>query len=232
MPDNGEIRYCNRFSYILLKFILFAYAIIWWLGLRELLHWDKNINTCRHDGDVKLQPVCLRRSVEFGEALSRQVFEATCGVLPSAGCASDLRLATPSPVHLYPTVTCLIRAAIPNLLDLTAVFDTINHTILLSRLKYCFNITSSVLSWLKPYFANRLQFISINNCTSFTAPLSQGVPQGSVLGPLLFNLYILPFGNIIYQHGLYFDCYADDVQLYISTKSITTDIHTTLTKLK
>ncbi|XP_029929809.1 LOW QUALITY PROTEIN: uncharacterized protein LOC115374818 [Myripristis murdjan] len=115
------------------------------------------------------------------------------------------------------------------LLDLTAAFDTISHTILLSRLESSLNITGSALSWLRSYLTNRQQFISINNCTSSTAPLSQGVPQGSVLGPLLFILYMLPLSNIIRRHGLHFHCYADDVQLYISTESITTLTHSTLT---
>uniref|UniRef100_A0A8C4ETH3 Reverse transcriptase domain-containing protein n=1 Tax=Dicentrarchus labrax TaxID=13489 RepID=A0A8C4ETH3_DICLA len=104
----------------------------------------------------------------------------------------------------------------------------INHTILLSCLKSSLSITGTALSWLQSYLTDRQQFIHINNCTSSTTLLSQGIPQGSVLGALLFILYLLPLGNVIRHHGLNFHCYANDVQFYISTKSITSTTHSTL----
>ncbi|KAK9536017.1 hypothetical protein VZT92_005839 [Zoarces viviparus] len=115
------------------------------------------------------------------------------------------------------------------LLDLSAAFDTINHSILLSHLESSLHITGTALSWFKSYLSDREQFISINKFKSDTAPVSQGVPQGSVLGPLLFILYLLPLGDIIRHHGLQYPCYADDTQLYISTKSITPTIHSSIT---
>uniref|UniRef100_A0A8C5B5M7 Reverse transcriptase domain-containing protein n=1 Tax=Gadus morhua TaxID=8049 RepID=A0A8C5B5M7_GADMO len=106
------------------------------------------------------------------------------------------------------------------LLDLSAAFDTVNHSILLSCLQ-SIGITDSALSWFTFYLSERFQYISINNHKSHTIPVSHGVPQGSVLGPILFILYMLPLGHIIPRHGLQFHCYADDTKLYITTTAIT-----------
>ena len=102
------------------------------------------------------------------------------------------------------------------LLDLSSAFDTIDHGILLRRLEYAYGIRGQVLRWLKSYLTDRSQTVSIGGSTSSSAPLLFGVPQGSVLGPLLFIMYMQPLCRVISSSSVCFHSYSDDTQLYKS----------------
>jgi hypothetical protein len=88
------------------------------------------------------------------------------------------------------------------LLDLSAAFDTIDHEILLDRLQQYIGVSGTALQWFRSYLQDRDQCILISNTRSNPCKLNIGVPQGSVLGPLLFLVYILPLMEIINMHWL------------------------------
>ena len=83
------------------------------------------------------------------------------------------------------------------LLDFSSAFDTIDHPILVHRLHTDYGFTDSVLQRTSSYVTDRTHYVSLSNhCTVF-APVHSGVPQGSVRGPILFTMYIMPLSDII-----------------------------------
>ena len=100
------------------------------------------------------------------------------------------------------------------LIDLSAAFDTINHEYLLRRLQKIYNIDGDVLLWIKSYLSNRTFRVNVNGTYSEEAELLIGVPQGSILGPLLFILYTKGLQSLASKYNFSIHLYADDTQIY------------------
>ena len=97
--------------------------------------------------------------------------------------------------------------------DFAKAFDSVNHDLMLYKLKYKFNIDGLMLKFIKGYLHNRAQRVVIDSVFSDTLPVNSGVPQGSILGPLLFVLFI----NDIYEQvspGTNIALYADDTKIW------------------
>lgn len=104
-------------------------------------------------------------------------------------------------------------------LDLSAAFDTVDHSILLERLMHVFRVNDVVYKWFSSYLSHRFQCVYADGLSSSWCLIKQGVPQGSVLGPLLFSMYISPISNLISSYGLSHHVYADDISIFSSFDS-------------
>ena len=101
-------------------------------------------------------------------------------------------------------------------IDLRKAFDTVNHTILLKKLMH-YGIRETANNWFNSYLTNRKQYVFVNGESSLLKDITCGVPQGSVLGPLLFLIYINDLPNI--SKVLNFYLFADDTNIYFEAES-------------
>ena len=106
------------------------------------------------------------------------------------------------------------------MLDLSAAFDTLEHNVVLNRLK-SIGVSGVALEWFASYLANRKQIVVIENeFLSEPRNLKVGVPQGSVLGPILFSIYTIPLFLLCQRNQTLSGFYADDSQVYIICKPV------------
>ena len=99
------------------------------------------------------------------------------------------------------------------LLDLSAAFNTLDHSILLQRFQKKLGITCTALRWSESYLNDRQQCVVMDGAQSDWKQVLRGAPQGSVFGPMAFSFYSAPIDDIIMSHGLKCMIYADDTQV-------------------
>ena len=104
-------------------------------------------------------------------------------------------------------------------LDLQAAFDTLNHKVLLHICEDRFGIRYTAKKWLQSYLLGRTQLVLVNDSVSKPALLDSGLPQGSILGPMLFSVYLTPLGDLLKEIKVNYQLYADDTILYFECSS-------------
>ena len=98
------------------------------------------------------------------------------------------------------------------LVDFRKAFDSVSHQVLLEKLRANFGICDNALGWIASYLNGRKQYTVVNGYNSDTMPVSVGIPQGSVLGPTLFSLFVNDIPSNVKSGSVYL--FADDITIY------------------
>jgi len=114
------------------------------------------------------------------------------------------------------------------MIDLTAAFDTVDHDVLFSKLQQMFGINCVVLAWLRSYLSNRSYRVIYAGQSSGSILIICSVPQGSVLGPLLFILYTADVSDLAARHDVKAHSFADETQLYRHCTSTSAEVTATV----
>jgi len=108
--------------------------------------------------------------------------------------------------------------------QMSSAFDAICHHTLIDRLQSDFGVTGTCLQWITSYISDRLPSVHVNSTASESVSAHFGVPQGSVLGPVLLTVYVAPVGRLISHTGIDFHQYADDINIYTSLSPSSADL--------
>ena len=183
----------------------------------------------KKDSKVKIsnyRPISILSNIN--KILEKLMFKRLYHFLETHKCIYELQFgfrAHHSTNHAILSITQKIQDAINDnniaigvFIDLQKAFDTVNHKILLKKLEH-YGIRGSANKWFQSYLTNRKQFVNINGATSNHTIIKHGVPQGTVLGPLLFLIYINDLHKCIHHSNTFH--FADDTHLlYVPNKVI------------